>query len=332
MASESPDIRASLKVILAGRSLPIIRQTAAQVISLLSNPNSSVETIAKTILHDQAFTARALNVANSAYYRRKSEKITNVSQAIAMMGFNTLRDIGVAAEFAELVQKRLPNAVNLRRLLAKAFVAGHQATTLGQAIRLPDAEGLFTSALLETVGEFALAAYLPKAFTQVTDTIKATSLPYDEAHLQATGLTPHEVTEIVVSTMALPEGLVLPPPAWDSQPQWTPADRRQALVHLTNALATNLFGQESPEIVSQFNTLMDRTVTATGLPIDRVETLLSEAFHKASEFGRNVELEPECFSLDGTTSPLSRRHGFIGMCIELADRKTGTENVAGPLF
>src|SRR2546427_2386445 len=155
--SDNLDLQTSLTGMMATRPLPIIRQTAVDVISLLSKPNSTIETISRTILHDQAFTARVLKIANSAYYRRDNEKITNVIQAMLRMGYNTVREMAIAAEFAELVQRRLPSGVNLRRLLAKAVVAAHQARVLGHVMRLPEIDTLFLRALLESLGELAMA-------------------------------------------------------------------------------------------------------------------------------------------------------------------------------
>ncbi len=328
--AESPDLRVSLTTILDGRPLPIIRQAATWVLTLLSDSNTKIETLADSILHDEAFTARVLHVANSAYYRRQKEPVTTVTQAIAMTGFNALRDIVVAAEFVDLAQKRLPTSVNLRRLLAKAFVAGHQATALGPAVLRPQAEALFTSALLESLGEFVVAAYLPKVFTTVGATVKTTGLPYEEAHLKVTGMTPHEVTEIIFKDLDLPAGLLLPPPVWDTQ--GAAPDRRQAIVHLSNACATNLFGPESPQIVSQFNMIITRIDRITGFRLDTVKALLSQAFWKAVEFGRHVDLGADCFALDGTDQHSNARHEFITMCRELVERQAGKEKVDRPLL
>jgi HD-like signal output (HDOD) protein len=319
----SIDLRASLSTALAGRSLPIIRKTAAQVIALLSNPNSKLETIANTTLHDQAFTARVLKVANSAYYQRRNDKITSVAQAITRTGYTAVRDIAVASEFAELVQKRLPNAVNLRRLLAKAFVAGHQASTVAHSGQLPEADGLFTSALLESLGGFAIAAYLPKVFLKIEQTLQLTGLPYDQAHEQATGLTPHEVTLIVVKALELPEDLLLAPPPPTVNAQSSGGERCQAVVHLTDTLAANFFGPESPQIVTHFETTFNRMVNVTGKSATDLEIVLADAFANALEFGKEVELDATCFALDGTTSPLTMRHAFLGMCIERAERRVG---------
>ena len=321
--ADSTELRASLTTVLAGRSLPIIRKTAAQVIALLSNPNSKLETIADTILHDQAFTARVLKVANSAYYQRRNDKITSVAQAVTRTGYTTIRDIAVASEFAELVQKRLPNTVSLRRLLAKAFVSGHQASAVARAAQLPEAEGLFTNALLESLGEFAVAAYLPKVFVKVEQTMQLTGLPYEDAHVKTTGMTPHEVTVLVAQALELPEDLLLAPLEDSRSADWSPGERRHAVVHLVGALATNFFGPESPQIVTHFEQTMSRLTDISKKAMPDLETLLPDAFAKAMEFGNQVDLDSTCFALDGTTSPLTLRHAFLGMCIERAERHTG---------
>jgi HDOD domain-containing protein len=313
MVADPTDLRALLTTILAGHPLPIIRQTAVKVIALLSSPHTKVEAITDAILHDQAFTARVLKVANSVFYQRRNDKITTLSQAIMRTGYDTIRDIAIATEFADLVQKRLPHTVSLRRLLAKTFVAGHQSCSLAAARRLPDAEMLFTNVLLESLGEFALAAYMPQVILQIDKTIQRTGLPWDEAQLQTTGMTPHEVTVLVAQAMALPDDLVVPPPV----------DERQLLVEFTTICATNIFGPESPQIVAQFAGTMTQIGQLVQKAIPETEILMADSFLKAMEFGSQVDLDATCFALDGTTSPLSMRHSFIGLCIERAERSSG---------
>ena len=292
------------------------------MISLLSKPSSNVEAIANAISHDQAFATRILRVANSAYYQRREEKITSIPQAILRVGYNTVRDIAITAEFAELVQKRLPSAVNLRHLLAKTAVATHQAAALAHEMRLP-AEAVYTSTLLESLGEFAIAVYLPNIYLKVWQTVDLTGKPYDDAHLQVTGMTLHEVTVQVANTLQLPEELILPPPSTDNPADWTATDRRQAVVHLATTCATNVFGPESPLIVTQFQNMMEVFTKASGLPLPEIESLMAEAFSKAMAFGSHIDLDRSCFALDGNTSPLSMRHAFIGICIERAERDFG---------
>jgi HD-like signal output (HDOD) protein len=313
------DWQASLARSMAIRPFPVIRQTAVKVISLLSKPDSKLETIASTILHDQAFSARVLKMANSAYYRRGDEKITTVSQALLRTGYNTVRELAIAAEFAELVQRRLPEGVNLHRVLAKAVVAAHQATALASAVNLPQNETFFTNALLETLGEFATAVYMPQVHLKIHSIMAETGLPHDTAHVQLTGMTSHAAAEMILKALELPEELILAPPDWDKTSKWTSTELCQAVVHITNTCATNIFGPESPHTVAQFEITKQRAAGLTGMTTEAVDKILTQAYITALSFGSDVDLDRTCFLLEINEEAESPRQNFIAACLDLAD-------------
>jgi HD-like signal output (HDOD) protein len=312
---------ATLTAKLKSRELPVIRQTVAQVVSLLSDQSSEVQGIANIILRDQAFTARVLKIANSAYYRRSHEKVSTISRAIIHIGFASLRDIAITAELADLAQKKLPAGVDLRRLLAKAFVAAHQARAVGQAIGLPGREGLFTSALLESLGNFALATAMPMTYQGVNDLVQFQGMSYSDAHLQVTGMTPHAVTTLVAKVYEFPADLILAEPNWQTCSRWTAVERRAGAVHLAHACAANLFAPHSTEVLVDFTDLMSKSVEAFGLTLARIESLLTEAFQRALELGRDVELDRSCFALSDSADD-SARNNFIRICAQLAEPTT----------
>jgi HD-like signal output (HDOD) protein len=316
---ETFDLQAALARSMAVRPFPIIRQTAVQVISLLSKPNSKLETIASTILHDQAFSARVLKLANSAYYRRGDEKITTVSQALLRTGYNTVRELAIAAEFAELVQRRLPEGVSLHRLLAKAVVAAHQASAMAPAVSLPENEALFTNALLETLGEFATAVYLPQVHLKIHSVMTEMGLTHDMAHVQVTGMTSHAASEMILRALELPEELILSPPNWDKRTDWTSTELCQAVVHITNTWATNIFSSESPRTAAQFEAMKQQALTLGRIPPETLDKMLSEAYITALRFGSDVDLDRSCFVLETTDAPVSTRQIFIATCVELAE-------------
>ncbi|HEY3198198.1 MAG TPA: HDOD domain-containing protein [Nitrospirales bacterium] len=310
MPDEAAHICSMLTARLAGHSLPVIRQTSAKVIALLSSKHSDVEVIADAIRKDQSFMARILNVANSAYYRRRGDKITTISRAIMQIGYSTTRDIALAAEYVEFAHKRHATGVNLHRLLAKAFVAAHQASALATAVRLPDPEMLFTSALLESLGEFALGSYLPVTFKEIGHVSQEEGVPYDEAHFRVTGLTPHAITVLIATAYQLPEELIAPVPDWDAMPDWLVADRRHAVVHLANVCAANLFSTDSPLLLEDFNAFMVRATAALGLQASDIALLLTEAFQEALEFAATVKIERSSFALDKLGGETARQNLF----------------------
>jgi HD-like signal output (HDOD) protein len=290
---------------IAGHKLPVIRATTAHLVALLTNPHSDLKSIANAVLRDQSLTARVLSIANSVYYRRQDEHTTSIARAVLQLGRSPLRNIAVASEFVEFTRKQASGTLDIRRLLAKSFVAAHQALALGRSVEMPETEALFTSTLLSSLGELTLASFLPTVSQQIEETASAQKLSYDEAHFQVTGMSPHEVAMIVATRIRIPEELLLPPPDWDTLSQWTVTERRQAVVHLANAWAASLL---LIRVCDNFDCLMDKTAQAFSLPGSTVANALTEGFHDALDAGASVNLDAESFALTvGPTDDPGRR-------------------------
>jgi len=284
---------------LPRQDLPFIRETSVKLITQLSSASTDVDAIVHTIRRDQIFATRVLAIANSAYYCRSAEKITTVKKAILLIGHDIIRDVAIAAEFVELTHKGgAHKSPQLGRLLARAFVAAHQSTSVCDAIALRDSETLFTSALLESLGEVALSIHMPAVYEEIESTTRTQGVRYEEAHRQATGLAPHALTVLVASALQLPDELILAPPDWERASEWTPEGRPAAIVHLTNAWASNLFTTDSQLARDHFNEVVSLATMAVGLPAATLTMLLTTAFEKAVEFGIHMNLGYPYFAIE----------------------------------
>jgi HD-like signal output (HDOD) protein len=315
--SDPHNFPVELRAKLAGH-LPVIRDTSVKLIAQLSSSATDVDTIVHTIRRDQAFVIRVLAIANSPYYHRSTDKITTIKRAILHIGYDIIRDIAIAAEFVELAHRCAVSAPRLGRLLARAFVAAQQSIALCDAIALADSETLFTTALLESLGEVALAVHMPEVYEAILARALNEGLRYDEAHRQVTGIGPHALSVLVASVHALPEDLVIAPPDWETA-EWTPETRRAAIVHLTNACARNLFTADSALVSEDFNETMALATGALDIPASTVTVLLTTAFEKALEFGIDVNLGYRYFAIEAPTMTETARQKLSG---RLADRYT----------
>ena len=76
-------------------SIPAMPVVATKIMHLLGDIDVSVQDIANVISHDQAITAKVLQVANSPFYYL-SRKIQNIKQAIVIMGLSGIKSIILA--------------------------------------------------------------------------------------------------------------------------------------------------------------------------------------------------------------------------------------------
>ena len=321
--SSAPDpdkFSAELRVKLAGH-LPVIRETSVTLIAQLSSPATDVDAVVHTIRRDQAFVLRVLAIANSPYYHRRTDKITTIKRAVLQIGYDIIRDIVIAAEYVELAQRYSLIAPRLGRLLARAFVAANQTVSLCDAVLLPDSETLFTIALLESLGEVALAVHMPAVYEEILILARNEGLRYEEAHCEVTGMGPHELTALVASFHHLPEDLIHAPPDWEVT-EWTPAAKRAAIVHLTNAFARNLFMPDSPLVSEDFNDMMAQATGALDLPASTLTELLTSAFEKAVEFGIDINLGYPYFAVEQPTTAETTRQRLLSRLTEGYKRST----------
>ncbi|MEP6600433.1 MAG: HDOD domain-containing protein [Nitrospirota bacterium] len=298
---------------LETEKIPVIRTTSLRLIELLGSMLTPVEMVTETILRDQGFTAQILKLANSAYFSR-GKTISNVSKAVVNIGYSGLRDITLTVEYADLVQRRLPKRVQLGRILAKAFVAARWASAIGQEAQLQGNETLFTAALLESLGDLAVAAYLPEIYQKIESTAQSQGWSYQQAHAEVTEMSPHDVTAIVCWSYNLPEHLVLARPGPEIKSKWPEKEHHMRIGHFANDLAYNLLSWPYPEILGDCADLFSQTTLGLDLSAETIQISLALEYQKALKLGATIKLDPSCFSFQKTRPEDSDRNSFLGLC------------------
>jgi len=134
--------------------MPVFAQTARLVAGLSAKDSTSIGELARAVLIDSAMTARVLRLANSVYFNPSSKRITTVSRAIVMLGFDTVRAIALSVAMIDtlLSGKRHDRVV---REMACAFHAAVQARALAGKLGDPAVEEVFIAALLRRLGALA---------------------------------------------------------------------------------------------------------------------------------------------------------------------------------
>src|SRR5450755_1478744 len=78
------------------RDLPALPVVVIELMNTLEQEDSNTHVLAEKVSRDQALTAKTLRLANSSFYVMQS-KVTTIHQAIAILGFNSVRTLVTAA-------------------------------------------------------------------------------------------------------------------------------------------------------------------------------------------------------------------------------------------
>jgi len=184
--------------------LPPFPQVAIRVLQLARNENVQLHQLCDLISSDPAFASEVLTVANSVLYAPRYPA-TSILQAVAVLGANTLQGMCVTVGVRAYLGKTMsyPAMQNLwRHNLACAIIAQRLAGT-----GFIDKDLAYTSGILHDVGRMALAVLQPKAYAELLEKHRGSSVSILEAECNLFGMDHCETGRQLITDWKLPENL-----------------------------------------------------------------------------------------------------------------------------
>jgi putative nucleotidyltransferase with HDIG domain len=155
------------KVPWAHLRIPPFPQVAIRVLQLTNNEDVPMRKLCALISSDPAFSNEVLTIANSALYARRFP-VTNVLQAIAVLGTNNLKGlcltVGVRGYLGKSINHHSLRAI-WRHSLACAFIA-HELAQEGDL----DKDAAYTAGILHDMGRLALTVISPVKYAALLET------------------------------------------------------------------------------------------------------------------------------------------------------------------
>lgn len=154
--------------------LPAMSVHVQELLALTSGKRSAnYDDLARIILKDFSLTHKVLQFANSAYYSL-GQKVSTVSMAVAVLGFDSVRDIAIGiALFDDFVQAGV-NTDEISELLARSFMAALLARSIAETRYLKVLpEEAFICGLMRNLGKIISCIYLPEVYNDITRQMRA---------------------------------------------------------------------------------------------------------------------------------------------------------------
>ncbi len=140
------------KIIMTTGDLPPMPMVAAKVNQLVESGKANADEIAKAISSDPAVSARILKISNSAFYGRQ-RKIQTLTDAVVMLGHNTLKGLVVAASLKEIYK---PSGLIENMLWEHSFGAGVAARIIAGHTRQAGSDEAFMAGLFHDIGKIIM--------------------------------------------------------------------------------------------------------------------------------------------------------------------------------
>ncbi|MEW5692612.1 MAG: HDOD domain-containing protein [Candidatus Hydrogenedentota bacterium] len=155
-------------------TLPIIIQ---EILKKLEDPEVTPQEINNLVQHDQAFLSKILRLVNSAFYGF-SGKISTVTQAIIILGFNTIKSLALSTTVFDRFKMtntstEIKEIINLNLFWQHSIGVGVCSRMIAQRMRLEkEQEEVFVSGILHDLGKIIMIEYARKDYEDVIKAIK----------------------------------------------------------------------------------------------------------------------------------------------------------------
>lgn len=175
------DLKTTIKgQILAVKDLPTLPHVLDEVTTLIENPETSSEAIAKVIGTDQVLSAKVLKMVNSPIYGFPG-RISSIQHALVLLGFNVIRGIIISTSVFDMMVQAM------KGLWEHSLGCATACNIIARRAGFEDPEEYAVAGLLHDLGKVVTAVQLPDVHDRIIATVKTKGLTYFQAEKDVLG-------------------------------------------------------------------------------------------------------------------------------------------------
>ena len=195
------------RIALKVEAFPGMPTTAAKLLPLLDNADSTASEIESILKYDPGLTANILKLTNSAYFGIPT-RISSVKQAIVLLGWKRLLQVVMTICMSPLMNKTIPGYdLPSGALWQHSVAVSVAAEILVKELKIPDADEVFTAALLHDVGKLILGGFVKEDLQNIEDMVTK-GIAFDVAESMVLGTNHAEIGGQILDKWSFPSDLV----------------------------------------------------------------------------------------------------------------------------
>ena len=189
---------------LSDEDMPVFSSTVHDVTEAVNDNETSAADVAQTILKDASLTSRVLKMANSFYYNPNDQKISTISRAVMVLGFEQVLALTLSLVLIDSLSKG-EQRDKLIDEMALSCHAAVQAEELAHRTNCEFPENVFVATLLSRLGNMAFWAFSGDKGTELLNLIDSGEMTEQEAESEVLGFSLHQLTKGLSKSWALGE-------------------------------------------------------------------------------------------------------------------------------
>ncbi|MBN2419486.1 MAG: HDOD domain-containing protein [Deltaproteobacteria bacterium] len=260
---------------------------------------SSASELANAVLKDYSLTNKLLKLVNSAFYGQFAGKITTVSRAVVVLGFEQVSMAASSLMLFDQLKNKNQKEV-LRESAVSSFMSGIIAKDLARNIGFEAGEEAFICSMLHKLGKHLVLFYFEEEHNQIANLMAQKGISEDVAARSVLGMTYDELGSGIANAWKFPKKIVNSMrslPRGNVDYAKTEEEKLRNLSGFSNELCSIINNPDEEASRGALEKLLKRFEKSIPLTKKQIGSLLESAKDKVDEYSEifNVNLKKSKF-------------------------------------
>jgi HD-like signal output (HDOD) protein len=263
---------------------PALSETIRSINRIAASDKESASTLARVILKDFALTNRLLKRVNAATYGQYG-KVSTISRAVVIVGFEVVRSMAVTLLFLDHLQNKA-QAGSLKEDVVGSLFSGVLARQIVGGDDLRDSEEVFICSIYQNLGRLLATYYFYEESQEIERLMASKSLSEERASNQVLGVSYEQLGIEIAKSWNFPERIVhsmgkigagkVPAPK-------TPDDRIRVIANLADELRELTTSTPAEETDKRLNQLGERYANCLHLDAAHLKRITQSAVQEITK-------------------------------------------------
>ena len=223
--------------------LPTLPAVAMEVNKMLLNYDTTINKLSDIIEKDQAIVSKILKLVNSSFFGLRG-KISNISHAIVVLGFNTIRNAVVSISIIDaFTVKESLDGFDITNFWKHSLSVAVTSKYLAEKIGFHSSDDCFVGGLLHDMGKIVLLQHFKNLFQKVWIAVEGNNLSFYEAERNQIPIDHAQIGGYLARKWQLPAALVDAIQYHHSVESDTDDQNLSMIIHAANIIA-NTYAQD----------------------------------------------------------------------------------------
>ncbi|MEN8257290.1 MAG: HDOD domain-containing protein [Thermodesulfobacteriota bacterium] len=259
-------------LILTIEQIPTLPDTSTEIMALIDDESTSIDTITQFVERDQALALQVLKYANSPFYGA-IRTVGSIKNAIVVIGLGEVKSLLLAFTIQKFFATSGKDKENRKKFWKHSVISSHIANYLARSFQLKADSTIFISALIHDIGKIVVDQYLHDEFAAIVEYVEKNHSTFNDAEREILGLTHYQIGAKLLKQWSFPEQVIAQ--VYYHHAPWLDKNfhKGSTIIYLANILAKmagfSCLGEEKKIEVDQFvKSKAMQLIMGSGLNID----------------------------------------------------------------